>query len=487
MRNSSTNKIYVYTLVLLMLILIPSCVTPSHFIDGSSDVVESSSNEQQLFPDYVYDQEQVQTLTSVTGKGLAISEEGYYFIEKKILHYYDISEGAAFPLCTKTSCMHTDKNCDAYIYDYSDEKPDWVTNCLGDKVFFYNDHLYMMSQQWDASPVLFQYNKDFTERKEIGRMSDGSASPRVLTQDVSSSLVHNGWLYYLTLEMREDWFSSQDPKLLTVPYTLCRIKLEEKSEREELYTFEFPIDYDVLTATSQGIRLMNSGDDIYCIASIRYRFNTTTDPVQQRVIRYNESEGAELLWTYTGEERINLFGSEGEVPVHMLHSSMNESRDFSYMTFGPDEKKDMWNPFTSIWSVNMESKESRKIYQTPYSQLFDFITDGNNYYFTEIAPGQCFLTAIDHEGKLIRRYEFEYSDSYIKTMEEKNIPREQWTGGAGLMLIDGRYIMLGSAGYSAVLKGLTSDEIDENTLVYGMIRLEDFLDGKDVEIQQIYE
>ena len=108
MRNSSTNKIYVYTLVLLMLILIPSCVAPSHFIDGSSDVVESSSNEQQLFPDYVYDQEQVQTLTSVTGKGLAISEEGYYFIEKKILHYYDISEGAAFPLCTKTSCMHTD-------------------------------------------------------------------------------------------------------------------------------------------------------------------------------------------------------------------------------------------------------------------------------------------------------------------------------------------------------------------------------------------
>ena len=55
------------------------------------------------------------------------------------------------------------------------------------------------------------------------------------------------------------------------------------------------------------------------------------------------------------------------------------------------------------------------------------------------------------------------------------------------MLIDGRYIMLGSASYSAVLKGLTSDEIDENTRVYGMIRLEDFLDGKDVEIQQIYE
>ena len=46
--------------------------------------------------------------------------------------------------------------------------------------------------------------------------------------------------------------------------------------------------------------------------------------------------------------------------------------------------------------------------------------------------------------------------------------------------------MINVSVYSAVLKGLTSDEVDEDTYVYGKIRLDDFLNGKDITIRQIY-
>ena len=477
------DKKWILLLVSFLSVLILSgCVASSDFTEGTAEITESTQ-EQHFFPDYVYDQEKAQSLADTY---YAVSEEGYYYIANSILYFYDISDGNAFPLCTKASCMHTDQKCNAYIYDYTDERPDWVTNSLYEKIYYYNAHLYMISQKWDGNSFLYQYDKDFTNQKEIGQIAWGTETPRVLFQDIRSSVIHNGFLYYLTFEMAEDWLHSE---LRDVPYTLRRIRLEEKSEPEELYTFEFPIDYNLSTASYVGFRILTSGDDVYCIGAIQSREFETKDRVQQRVIRYRESEGAELLWTYAGDEKVNLFGCAGEGPFWAYFSALNMKGELTFLTEAGNEAM---SP-KSLTTVNLLTKESRLLYRTPYDSISRFFTDGNNYYFTEYEPGHRYLTAIDQEGNLIRRYEFEYTDSYMESMEKQGIPREQWGGAAGVLLLDSRYIAVGCGEYGGVYKGLThkgeydyseSAEIRDTDAI-GLILTEDFLDGKDVEIQQI--
>ena len=327
------------------------------------------------FEDYVFDAETAQL--SYRDR-CAVAEEGYYFIANHILYYYDIRTDAMFPLCTKESCAHRDKNCNAYVYWADGEMGSWVSNCDYYDLVTYEGSLIMFSRddKWDLYACRYQY--DFAQRKQLGRLTRSTAEPRILAVGLPSTLVNKGWLYYVSFVYDTEKMQNQECDTL---FTLCRVRLEEGAVPEELYTFDFPVDYDLQNASEYGVQVLPYQDDIYCVAAFGQRVYQTENQVQQRIIRYNEETGAELIWSYTGDERVNFFGSEGEGPLLIYPAVLNENGELMYMT---GEDAEYHSSAVEVSKVNLISHESQVIYRTPYRWIEQLSTDGKNYYFLEV-------------------------------------------------------------------------------------------------------
>ena len=213
----------------------------------------------------------------------------------------------------------------------------------------------------------------------------------------------------------------------------------------------------------------------------------------RRIYRYNEKDGVELIWSYDGAEIVSPFEAEGALPKNVYSKDylINQEGDYIYFSGESD-----WGDSASISAVNLQTREGRILYETPYDCIKQLRSDGSNYYFIEFGEGPTFLTAIDKEGNLLRRYEIPYTEDFIKLMENNKVPEGEWARQAGdkvrLLVTDGRYIVLGGY-YDNYYQGLSStrddydffnSNVDEGI---GMINTEDFLNGKDIEIRQVYD
>ena len=74
---------------------------------------EEQSDNNNPFPDYVYNQEKEQ---GVYGQSdMAIAENGYYYVIDNVLYFYNINSDVNMPLCSKVNCNHDGETCDAYV------------------------------------------------------------------------------------------------------------------------------------------------------------------------------------------------------------------------------------------------------------------------------------------------------------------------------------------------------------------------------------
>ena len=493
---------------LIFCLSLPGCVSPAEFTEKPSLQSESPSAAEVRFPDYVYDPE------NAWHAYIANAENGYYLPFNYSLYFYDIQSDLLFPLCTKASCLHKDETCDAYIYNRKnwgfngegeDFVDDWTSNAVDGKIFYYREHLYMISCNPSRGYALFQYSPEFTDQRQIAWLSDFEAEPRVLPFLGTVSL-HRGYAYYLTYlyDIETAWAK---PDYQT-SCTAWRVKLEENAEPEELFSFDFPIGF------STTLSLEVSDDKVYVIAehymlSGRIVKDENGEDVSaaefagafERVYRYDVKERKEeLIWSYEGEQPVNLFESEGAIPrvISLGYSFIiSDKGDYVYLAGCPEYEGDHW--FTKkIASVNLETREGKTLYETPYNSLNQLRSDGQYYYFIEEGKGQTFLTAIDKEGNLVRRYEIPFDEKYKKWQEEHGWPRENWaTAEEGLTLqlkaADSRYIVL--CAYDNAFQNLSSSMEGYDFHKYngpitegiGVINTGDFLSGKDIEIHQIYE
>ena len=467
-------------------ITLQSCLDPDEFIssrnnaDGISET-EKVQPSQTQFDNYVFDQDTAQFSYRDM---CAIQENGYYLIANNILLYYDISSDALFPLCTKTSCRHNGKGCNAYVYWADNDMGTWVSNCDYYELIVYDDSLYAFSRDDNWDLYLCQYKHDFTQKEQLARLTDSTAKPRILTAGLPSTLIKDGWFYFLRIV----WDTEKMDNLeCDTSFTLCRVRLEKEAIPEELYTFEYATDYDIQRGSEYGVQILSSGTSVYCVAAMQHREYETMDQVQQRIIRFNEESGAEMIWTYTGDEKINFFDSPGEGPFWIYPSCMSNNEELIYMS-GTDSK--FQSSGVSVSAIDLKSQKSKVLYRTPYRWIEQLRTDGSNYYFIEVGKGQIYLTAIDGEGNLIRRYPFSYTKTYEDSMKERNISQEDWiSGNIRLLITDKRYIAVSSYNVN-VYEGLSAD-IDlkdgyDITTGIGLILTDDFLSGKKVEIKQIY-
>lgn len=122
----------------------------------------------------------------------AISDTGYYYIQKSILHYFDFAANAGAVLCSKADCLHKDENCDAYLQGLM-TKP----------LYFYNDRLYYFDQ---AEPVLYSRNATGMDLKKIGTVGEQYMKEKKSVA-IANCAVAGGYLYYqadVTAEVVEE-------------------------------------------------------------------------------------------------------------------------------------------------------------------------------------------------------------------------------------------------------------------------------------------
>ena len=496
------------TIIFILAAFLAGCVSPAEFTKDSGSQEEIPTETAVQFPDYIYDQE---TAQDSYGTRAAVQEKGYYLIANHVLYFHDVRSDLLFPMCTKESCRHKDETCNAYINarknwsidgkgeDYMD---DWAEEAVGDKIWYYRDHLYMVACNPSKGYALMQYSPEFTEQKMIAWMSDFEAEPRMILNvtwiDLGTIFFHDGYAYYLTYEW-DDENAYGNPEYQTV-YTAWRVKLEEKAEAEELFSFE------ARWYGSQAHRIGSFQDDVYFI--IEYlqthyipedeqkegeaSFNTIGS--RRLIYRYNEKDGAELIWSYDGADIVSPFEAEGAAPRNDASKDYLVTQEGDYVYFaGEAERSVIYS--TGIAAVNLQTREGRMLYETPYDWIAQLRSDGSHYYFIEVGKSKTFLTAIDKEGNLLRRYELPYCEEFFERMERSKIPEEEWglCGSTKLSFLaaDGRYLVLEGFGWNC-FQGLTSHanggplmgRVDEGI---GVINIEDFLSGKDVEIRQIYE
>ena len=101
------------------------------------------------------------------------------------------------------------------------------------------------------------------------------------------------------------------------PFYICRIRLESNSSREVLGEFQFPGDYAMKAGENNGFGVYLSDNNIYFYAGGTGRMYFYDNNVQYRVSKYDLSTGQYTeLWTYTGDDRVDVFGENtGKVDV----------------------------------------------------------------------------------------------------------------------------------------------------------------------------
>ena len=514
--------------VLLLFVFLSGCISPAEFTADPASEAGSSSEAQVRFPDYVYDPEEARYYS---GNYAVSNEDGYYLAANRVLYFYDIQKDTMFPLCTKASCLHKDPACEAYIFDVerSDEYVNgWAANARIGWICHDRGQLYTIGVNPDKGTVLFRYDKDYHKREEIVWLADYEKAPFIRCIE-DSILFHDRFCYYVTWLYQEDKVSGIEYE---TEFTAWRISLDQKEEPEELFSFDC-----LNTAALSGVRTGAFHGGIYFIIEHESQYilpdkerQSGEFPFQvtggtEKVFRYDEkSKQEELLWSHTGDQTVSLFEAKGAMPRNSLFNNstvlygdslVNAEGDYVYFAGYPERYEQGLMP-TSIAAVNLNIREGKVLYRTPYKWIEQLRSDGRYYYFLERAMKQMYLTAIDKEGDLVRRYEIPLAEEFIKAEEERGEALERHLalaeteedrerlqqaleeiktdpGYLRLLITDGRHIVLGAYGGTGPLhKNLSSRVpvkfggilVDDGI---GLIDAGDFINGRDIEIRQIYE
>ena len=442
-----------------------------------------------IFADYQYNQEEVQSKYGTSE--MAIAENGYYYIIDNILFFYNVNSDVNMPVCSKVNCKHSDENCDAYVSSVKSETGSFACNCLGNKIFFYNNHLYCIEVTKDRDYDLYQYDASFGNKKKILRLASVKED-KLFVSDAKVCMISEGYLYYYTSYLDPEYANND----YITKFQCNRIKLEENAAREELGEFDFPGDYAAKAGDSNGLAIYLSDNNIYFYAGGTARMYSKDNRVQYRVAKYNPAEKQfDIIWTHTGNDSSDVLGKDtGNVNYMSGGNFVKMDSDGNFYILNATEEN-----VDRIIKVNFEDNISEVLYTTQQDRIYSLQSDGENLYFFESSSGRntkSYFISTDFAGTIKSKYEMLYDDIYLSKMEEhyKMYPDDNAVKPDASHIIvygiDDRYILMGCEEPANVFKGLksseTSDKLDKISGV-GVLNTKDYLDGSDVTIKQIYQ
>lgn len=457
---------------------------------GCSNVgsYEEEESKESLFSDYQYDQERVQSLVEYRNR-LTIGPTGYYYIVNNILYYYDIDNDINTPLCSRTECSHNSSGCDAYVYASSTTSENKDANCVGNAIFYYNNHIYMIERSGYETYII-QYDTNFNNKEKLLTLTSGRLNFLGTYGEGHSFAMHDGYMYYYAVINADENHADKD-YMGTV--SCCRVKLEKGAEPEILGQFEYGTDYDYWGGYSTKVAV--SSDNVFFLAGATYRWYGKSNNVQYRVAVYDTKTNTyNMLFSYTSETAEDAWGKDTGIVKDFEGVVCVDTDNNIYLETNVDDK-------AGVLKVNLITGYSKVIYNSSYEMINSMLCDGNYIYFIEADIGDKMsrVMVIDKEGTVIAAKEFNYYNQYIEFMKELRPDDKEFGLPTNLEInircVDNRYIVI--VNKSDGLQGLSSGNYSSGNYFsssrtypivgVGIIDKSDFLSGKDCEIKQIYQ
>ena len=153
----------------------------------------------------------------------AFSEEGYYYLDNRVLNFMDTSNGISVVLCQKIGCEHKKEDCEAHL-----------AMCY---VMFYTDG-YIYYNKFDLSDpygvTLYRRKADGTAEEKVATLGGEYVSKDISVQ-IGEFLAADGSLYYTLYTLEAVKKDENDPgEILERDGILVRLDLNTGKQQELL-------------------------------------------------------------------------------------------------------------------------------------------------------------------------------------------------------------------------------------------------------------
>lgn len=434
------------------MILFSGCTTA-----GDADILDDASDSE-VTSRYEYRKEYELSQSTV----MAFGENGYYYLFRDILMFYDVNADVNMPVCSKTDCKHDSSSCDAYAANSTDyDLLDWTgvnVNCLGSMVWWDSGHIYMIRRD-EAGDYLMQYDSNYmNEVKLLALAENGIRVGMPATNASGTALMYDGYMYYYSIK----------PVIMTelddcnMKVYVNRIKVEKGAEAEVLGSFEFGADYYVPCAEIHAGK-----NNVYFVAGGLYRRKSKNDPVQYRIGCYDCSKGefSMMLNANSDTEEDVLGEGTGNVGYISVGATCVDDEDNLYISTA--DKTIV--KFTA-------SGHAEVIYSPEGARNIESLTWDGKHIYMFIGYGETGkIVRIDKQGNLKGEYaltaDLKYSIEYYMELY--------------ILGIDDDYIIVRTPNYN--IHGLESSDIfGEGMKAVGLIS-KDSLDNQSEPIKCIHK
>lgn len=286
---------------------------------------------------------------------IAKVNNGYYFFNNLILHYFDSQTKEAYPVCSKPNCDHIG-DCTAYFS---------IFNYYPFMLSYYNNSLYVWGWEEDGTArhnYIYEISLDNYKRKKAVYLFDSTSSSSIYF------IMHRGYVYYI---------KDRGNNLKEQTDYLYRAEIGDTStKREEEKIYEFSgIGASIwgLTASNNNLIVINSayGD------TAGNGYQTSYSLINIHSLETKEIVGDEAYSLFTDGNY--AYYEKGDNKVNRIDINTNEERVFCNVN-GPsyisaDSNYIYFDNLRSI-SIGQRDEKDRKI----------FVYDKTGKYITEIVP-----------------------------------------------------------------------------------------------------
>ena len=177
---------------------------------------QNSGPEQDLGDGYVMgsDNQYYFMMASLMGDVMTDSEKALYFQNGYYLYAFDKKTKACVPLCNKPDCTH----------DEQERNPDGSSNCnacfMAEDFGYYQGKLYAV----DYESIVWEISINGDTRKQLIQ----------LEKEITSAIVHRGYLYLSTTDFLMDSESYTEEQLKNMSYEVLRYRLDQWDGKPEV-------------------------------------------------------------------------------------------------------------------------------------------------------------------------------------------------------------------------------------------------------------
>ncbi len=387
----------------------------------------------------------------IESSSIAVTEEGnFYYIseypvsEEKIplIYYYDKKNNISYPLCSDTSCKHTDNTCQAFIED---------NECLNNAIWYFNKRIYMIERDTEYDSLV-SFDKTGGDKKLEARLSVDGNSVLKGSSKIQTFCMVDGNVYYIlnannSFDVYRYSIEKKENKLITKyeKQNQVDIRISLSKTKDKIYINTIEGAFTASIDTTYTIASIDAKDDKYAEIAAFDKIEGLRGDVDSWVyeIVYDDNENFYFSSIYEDEFILNKMSLKDlkTTEIYSIKGNGNtvlNKADTDYVQIiGYSGKYIMINKSPNI-AVYKDTKESTYMYfideagnlihSLEMKRIMEKGTGIAEYTYLGVVDGRVVIIAEDHDLEDLKLSDewYEYYEQLVKEYP-KNIIYTRFT------------------------------------------------------------